>query len=431
MNDEEAKGSGPAPVDFIDREQEQVALLIEVSRRINSNADMSSILTKVVEYSLLLTRAERGFLFLADGTDHLKVKVALDAGGRSIIDEPVRISSGVVSAMLGDGIPIFLENVKLNPAYATRHSLLEMGVQYIMGIPLKIKGRILGFIYVDNKHSSRRFSPRDRQVLTSFADQAALALENSRLNKERSRFEREAATGKMAEKLLDTVSDCVTRLHEARESMGRDGDPAERLARVDREILSVAVTLHDQVREFGEYSEFINDQMYIRVGYHDLDAVVASVVERMAPVLERDGVQIHSSFNVGRQVAFDERWIARAVECVLRNAVEAVAGRPGPEVAVTTAPVPEGLLVEIRDNGPGVDPDMVERLVMPFYSSGKGARPGLGLTIAQRILDQHRGSLEIRTRKGRGTSVWIVIPSDLRPSMFPRPPRASVPPSAL
>lgn len=424
-------GPPPDPVDLSESGLEQMGLLIDLSRKINSRMQVGDILSKVVEYSLLLCRAERGFLFLADGTDHMKVKVALDRQGQSIIDEPIRVSSGVVSSMLQDGIPIFLENVKLNPAYANRQSLLEMGVQYIMGIPLKIKGRILGFIYVDNKHSSRRFSPRDRQVLTSFADQAALALENARLNKERSTFEQEAALGKMSEQLLTTVRSCVKRLAQVRDGLGHADLDAERVSTLGREVGSIATILDDQVREFCEYGEFINDEMYICVDYGSLDELVQSTVDRLQPHMQDAGIKLYVSMNIKRDTAFDERWLARAVECVLHNAIDAVRGRPSPEIAITTAPVPEGLLTEIRDNGPGIDTELTERVFMPFYSSGRGSRPGLGLTLAQRIIDQHRGSIEIRSRKGRGTSVWIVIPSDLRPSMFPRPPRKSVPPASL
>jgi signal transduction histidine kinase len=418
-------------MDFRDSGHEQMTLLIDLSRKINSRMEVPTILSKVVEYSILLTRAERGFLFLADGTDHLKVKVALDERGRSIVDEPIRISSSVVSKMLADGIPIFLENVKLNPAYANQQSLLEMGVQYVMGVPLKLKGRILGFIYVDNRKSSRRFSPLDRQILTSFADQAAFALENARLNEERSTFQQEAALGKMSERLLSTVRLCAARLDDLRSSLPAEGVDGEERRRLDSALHEVSATLDDQVREFREYGEFIDDRMYIKVEYGSLDEVVEGAVARMTPLMEEAGVRRFVSLNIKRETAFDGRWIERALECVLRNALEAVRGRPEPEIAVTTAPVPEGLLVEVRDNGPGMDPELVDRAFMPFTSWGKGSRPGLGLTLAARIVEHHRGSIEIRSRAGRGTSVWIVVPANLRPSMFPRPPRASVPPAAL
>ena len=136
----------PDLVDFADLTEDQLALLVDLSRKVNSRLDLQTILRRVVEHSILLAGAERGFLFLSDGTSHLKVKVALDACGNDILDEPVRISSGVVSAMLAHGIPIFLEDVRLNSDFSGRRSLESMGVKYVLGIPLKSRSHILGFI---------------------------------------------------------------------------------------------------------------------------------------------------------------------------------------------------------------------------------------------------------------------------------------------
>jgi hypothetical protein len=206
----------PDPVDGESPGARQMELLVDLSRKIASRMEIDAILGKVVEYSIRLAGAERGFLFLADGTDHLRVRVALDDRGRDLIAENVRVSSGVVSAMLAHGIPIFLDDVKLNDSFARRRSISESGVRFILGIPLKARGRVLGFIYVDNTRSAREFSSAERNVLASFADQAALALENARLEREKRDVEHEAALGRMSERLLETVRGCVERLEASR-----------------------------------------------------------------------------------------------------------------------------------------------------------------------------------------------------------------------
>jgi signal transduction histidine kinase len=402
-----------------------MALLVDLSRKISSRASVDTILGNVVEYSIRLTRAERGFLFMADGTDHLKVRVALDEKGRNILRDPIRISSGVVSAMLAHGIPIFLEDVRLNDMFARRRSIMESGVQFIMGIPLKIKGRILGFVYVDNTSSTRKFSTRDREILTSFADQASLALENARLNREKVEVEHDAAIGKMSEHLIDTVRDCVGRLEEGRRILASTGS-TEATAKVSVLLAGAVRDLERRVLECKEYREFVSDGIQVRLEPATLDDIVTRVLDGLEPRIEDGGIQLHVSLNVGRSTMVDAGRMARVLEAILLNAIEALRDVPEPLIAVTTAPVPEGLLVEVRDSGRGIPAEHAESIFEPFYTTSGGL--GLGLSIARRIVELHRGHIEVKSSEGEGTSVWIVLPSDLRQSLIPRARKSTNPP---
>jgi two-component system sporulation sensor kinase B len=140
-------------------------------------------------------------------------------------------------------------------------------------------------------------------------------------------------------------------------------------------------------------------------------------------------VRTHVSLNIGRSSLLDPGGLGRAIEAIVRNAIEAVEGCPDAEIAVTTAPVPEGFLVEVRDNGIGMARDTVPRIFDPFFSIGKRGNMGLGLALARRTVERLRGHVEVRSEEGRGTSVWIVIPSDLRQSLIPRERRSSSPPA--
>jgi len=417
---DEERTSEPTP--------EQMALLVDVSRKINSRRDVDTILHKVVEYSLVLTGAERGFLFLAEGSQHLKVQVARDHEGNDILDEPVRISSGVVSTMLAHGIPIFLEDVRVNDSFGRRQSIMESGVRFVMGIPLKAKGRILGFIYVDNRKSSRQFRDRDRQILTSFADQAAIALENARLSREKREVMHEAALGKMSARLNDRLRETMREIMECRRLLGGGDVTRERVEALDGRLSDLVRVLDEDVQRFASFREFLEDDIHIRVETAVLDDVVQESLERVERDLAQHGIALHVSLNVSRGTMIDVLRVGRAVSAVLRNAVEAVRDSASPTIAVTTAPVPEGLLVEIRDNGHGIAPDRLDDVFDPFTGHGKEGGLGLGLAVARRIMEKHRGRVEIRSEVGVGTTVMMTFPSDLRPSMFPRPPRPSEPP---
>lgn len=71
----------------------------------------------------------------------------------------------------------------------------------------------------------------------------------------------------------------------------------------------------------------------------------------------------------------------------------------------------ERLLVEIEDNGSGIAPEDLPRIFEPFFTTKpEGQGTGLGLPICRRIIDEHRGSLQVQSRPGEGTTVRITLP---------------------
>ena len=102
-------------------------------------------------------------------------------------------------------------------------------------------------------------------------------------------------------------------------------------------------------------------------------------------------------------VVADRQKIRQVLDNVLTNALEAVTGREG-EIDVALAQDGGEVEIRVRDNGRGIPAQELERLASGEFSS-KDLGTGLGLVIARRFLEQHRGKLEIRSLPGEGTTV--------------------------
>jgi len=109
------------------------------------------------------------------------------------------------------------------------------------------------------------------------------------------------------------------------------------------------------------------------------------------------------------EVEADRALLARAVENVVRNAVDAVhgSGRAG-RVAVTVNSTPPSIVVE--DNGVGLDAEDAQRFFLPFLS-GKPEGYGLGLPIAKKIVVLHGGTISLRGAPGEGATARIELPA--------------------
>ncbi|HEY8152941.1 MAG TPA: ATP-binding protein [Myxococcota bacterium] len=106
----------------------------------------------------------------------------------------------------------------------------------------------------------------------------------------------------------------------------------------------------------------------------------------------------------------DARAINQVFLNLLKNAAEALEDRGG---IVTVSAVVDGawVVVRIRDDGPGVAPELHTRLFEPFYSTKEAGRgTGLGLSISRRIVNDHGGSIEVESAPGQGTAFTIRLP---------------------
>jgi len=93
---------------------------------------------------------------------------------------------------------------------------------------------------------------------------------------------------------------------------------------------------------------------------------------------------------------------------IVTNSLEARVGRPM-EIAFSTSLDSRGwVMLEVRDSGRGMEPEVIERAVEPFFTT-KGGRLGVGLSIANGIWRRHKGTLSIRSAPGEGTVLRLCV----------------------
>jgi len=105
----------------------------------------------------------------------------------------------------------------------------------------------------------------------------------------------------------------------------------------------------------------------------------------------------------------DREQIKQAIFNLLLNAIQAMP--EGGRLVLRSGKSEEGrwAYVSIQDSGIGISPEEMDKLFDPFFSTKEGG-VGLGLSIAHRIIDQHRGKMEVESRPGKGTIFTILIP---------------------
>ncbi len=117
---------------------------------------------------------------------------------------------------------------------------------------------------------------------------------------------------------------------------------------------------------------------------------------------------------VSAEIAADSVQIFRALHNVLVNAIDAVSGREG---LIRVSCSHRGALAEIRvqDNGCGMDSNQLQHAFDPYFTTKEFDGTGLGLFITRKVVEAHRGTIELESRINEGTTVTIRLPSLNRP----------------
>ena len=162
-------------------QQHRLAKLYEVSRVIGTSLDLQTVLDQVMDAIIALTGAERGFLVMLDDDGKLEVKVARNFDQNNIEPNAVAFSRTITNNVLASGQPIVTLDAQDDPRFSAQQSIITQNMRSIMATPLRVRGQVIGVVYVDNRIKSGLFSEKDLDLLDAFAGQAAMAIDNARL----------------------------------------------------------------------------------------------------------------------------------------------------------------------------------------------------------------------------------------------------------
>jgi len=291
---------------------------------------------------------------------------------------------------------------------------------------------LLGILAVRDDRLDSAFSYDDIDLFSQLAAQAALTVENTQAFERMQDRDRLAAIGEMAAGLAHEIRNPLGAIKGAAQLLvGPDGKPT--VSADSTEFLEIIVQevnrLNKVVTQFLDYARpgRGNQGDYVEIDLND-------VVSKTLPLLENDaaaaGVSIEAKLDdLLPPVMGDPEQLRQVFLNLGLNALQAMNGTTGRLEIISTrrrrSSLGYGVFAEVRfrDSGPGIERSELSNLFIPFYTT-KQKGTGLGLPISQRIVTQHGGTIEVRSRWGHGSTFSVFIPA-LGPSLAPdaEPPR--------
>ncbi len=176
---------------------EKLTLFLEAARKLNTAGVLDEILMTMLEVTLRLTRAERGYVFLKDDEGKLRLAAGRNSKGESLLDDKT-ISHSALEESLRSNSEFLLTDTGSSADLAGRQSIVAYDLRTVICIPLRKRqvqatreqtpapgatpaSEVTGVLYVDSRFASREFSGVGHDILRAIATEAASLIENARL----------------------------------------------------------------------------------------------------------------------------------------------------------------------------------------------------------------------------------------------------------
>ncbi|MBI4858808.1 MAG: GAF domain-containing protein [Candidatus Riflebacteria bacterium] len=411
----------------------KLLILYKVSSIVNTMMETDVLLGQIVHLALEVMSADRGFIMLLGEGGELETKVRRVKEHEKEHEKEgdiLPISRSIALHCFKTCEAILTNDALVDERFQTSGSIQMYNIRSAMCVPLKYRDEKRGVLYVDNRMSSNSFNASDFLLLKAFADQVAVAIENSML----------LTNLKASLQKIQAQQDMLVQS----EKMAAMGHLAAGLAHEIRNPLTaISGYLQMYFRKYKDEADFYHQMRVIEKAVLQIQHVLEGLLgfARKGPrqlakgslnqvledtvVLSRPAMVRHPGVQIVKRlepdipgVMMDQRqlqqvflnFVLNAAQAMPRGGTLTIATRKVHAQGASPGAPPSHVVVVFEDTGVGIPADKQAQIFQPFYTSGKPDGTGLGLTISKSIIEGHRGTISFESVEGKGTSFILTLP---------------------
>lgn len=407
-----------------DATRDKIHTLAEISTLINSSLDIREVLDNSLAAVEQFIEVETSSIFELDTTcQELYFRCARGSKAEKIQTLRLKLGEGIAGYVAQTERPVISPDVHRDPRFqGLFDDLTGFTTRSILCVPLKAKNRLIGVLELLNKQDGTEFDEEDLYIVSILANQIGIALDNARLYQKLQekllvtvdelkftqsklfRSERLAALGKLAQGVAHEVRNPVTVIggmaHRLQKHLP-SADPGQKLL---QEISTAASRLERMVKEVEAFARMPAPFLVAT----DISGLIQAALAGFSAPLACQGISVQVRISPELPPApLDAPLMRQALHHLLENALEAMP--TGGELSFTATLEAGSARITLRDTGVGIPAENLPLVFDPFFST-KPQGTGMGLTIAHRIISEHKGEVRLCSTPGEGTTVELWLP---------------------
>ena len=399
----------------------EVSTLQEVGKGILSTTNLADVLQLIARISAQVIGASGSILWLHDEDTGQVIPRASFGKGTIIVERKLKnLGEELARWTLAEKAPVLVPDTSSDVRFSDEERAVAAS---LVAVPLTALDAIVGVITVYDKMArsdfdTNVFEKEDEQFLAILADQAAIAVQNARLFeafKEAEKRLRETQTLLLRTEKLAAVGEMSAKMaHEIRNPLTSIGGFARRVSKAlkandpNRDYLEVII------RETDRLERILNEQLQFaqlsrpRLKMEDLNSVVEQslvlvseeAVHRKAKILKRLSLDLP-------KLLLDSDKMKQVLINILQNALKFLP--VGGKIKLETKRAGDFVHVIIGNEGERIPGELMDRLFVPFFTSGKDGT-GLGLAVAYQIVKEHGGEIRVKSDDEWSTVFCVCLP---------------------
>ena len=289
-------------------------------------------------------------------------------------------------------------------------SIHNYNLRSVICVPIMAHEEVQGIIHLDSSMSSYTFTHEQLRLTTVIGHISGVAIENAKLMRSRMQNERLTATGETVAYLSHYIKNVLQGLRSGADvlEMGLKREHLETVSegwRIMQRNLDKTFHLTSNMLAFSKNRE-------PRIAQAQLNKVVQDAVNTCQWQADQKEQMLLTDLDELPAIPLDIDGVNQVVVNIITNAIDAAPKKEGIVNVRTIYDFPNGqAVISIQDNGPGIDEEVRDKMFEPFVSSKGHGGTGLGLAVANKIVKEMNGHIEVTGEEGEGTTFLVKLPA--------------------
>ncbi len=415
----------------IERQNKRLAALNAVSMTASSSLNLKKVLDKTIDKLLEIFEPDSIRVYLLDREKGILNLAAHKGYSSRFVNKSHMICRKVGDGLLGKTVitgEISIVDNFLRSEDPYVETFIEEGLQSTGYIPLVSKGKPVGVMVVSS-HAEYKYSTDDLDFLSAIGNQIGMAVDNANLYEKRKRAYKElknaqeqvirseklASLGKLAATVAHEINNplaaVLTYIRLIMKIIDRDSFVPGRIEDISRYLK----TMESETARCGEIVRNLlafSRQSKIVVKPQNIEEIIDKTLMLIAHDLEMNEIDVVKDIEPDApMVQCDFKQIQQALLNLMSNAAEAMTKGGFLTVTVSRSGRNSNVEIVISDTGCGISMRDQKNIFEPFFTTkeeGKGV--GLGLSVVFGIITRHNGTIEVKSKQGKGSAFKVCLP---------------------